>query len=210
MRYLTHRAAKDYLWSLRACYSIGLASWTETLDRLLALCQMCSPSNPARVFAERMLRLEEWPIEADWARSLYDDQQITDDSPNAFPSRLRRLSESDSSGSSVEEPPIWLYLVSSASGLGNWEFHQYDDDPYPSVPHGHKRSDHKWKLDAYQGWVFERTRQDHREPRWKIVLLWNDSKFRGFALDAIEYYIDRFPHHNDWRVGNPLRLPRRR
>ena len=101
-------------------------------------------------------------------------------------------------------------MVSSAAGLSEWEFHQYDNDPYPSVPHGHKRSNHRWKLDSYQGWVYERTRQAHREPRWKIIALWNDGKFRSFALDALAYYIDHFPHYSDWRVGNPLRLPRRR
>lgn len=207
MQHLSQRAAKDFLWATRACFSLGLSSWTETLDRLLALRDMCAPTNPSAVFAERLLKVEDWPTESNWECN--HEPPAPQGSAKRDRSSVLAWRDADASAGG-EEPPQWMYMVSSVSGLTEWEFHQYDDDPYPSVPHGHRRSNHKWKLDAYQGWIYERTRQAGREPRWKIVTLWNDPKFRDFSLDALEYYINHFPHHNDWRVANPMRLPRRR
>jgi hypothetical protein len=208
MKNPSQRAARDLLWSIRISFCIGLATWTETLDRLLALREMCAPTNPAAIFAARMLVLEEWPSESGWCERNEEPPSIGG-GPNDKSSVLP-VGDPSSPESNEDEPPRWLYLVSSASGLSDWQFHQYDDDPYPSVPHGHKRTNHKWKLDAYQGWVFERTRQVSREPRWKMISLWNDTKFRRFAIGAIEYHIGMYPCRDDWPVPNPLRLPRRR
>ncbi len=209
MQYLSNRAAKDFLWATRAAYSIGLASWTETLDRLVALRQMSSPTNPVAVFAERLIKLEDWPLESFW-EDVDSPEPNTQSEGNLTASAIRRLKDQEPPDGEGDESPYLCYLVSSASGLSDWEFHQYDNDPYPSVPHGHRRSKPRWKLDAYQGWVYERTRQDHREPRWKIIALWNDWKFRQFAIAAIKYHAETFPHRNDWRVAKPMRLPTRK
>ena len=209
MNYLSDTASKELLWAIRANFSIGLASWTETLDRFVALREMARPASPSHTFTERLLRLEEWPIESTWLEDDSDSNEGPNDE-NMTQSQIRRMPRTDSLGGGEDATTDWFYLVSSASGLRDWEFHQYDDDPYPSIPHGHKLGNHRWKLNAYQGWVYERSRQDHREPRWKIAALWNDRKFRTFALVAIEHHLESHPHHYDWRVANPLRLPRRR
>jgi hypothetical protein len=88
-------------------------------------------------------------------------------------------------------------------------FHRYDDDFFPSVPHGH-RKDARRKLDAYLGWVYSGSAQQSREPRWKIVALWNEAAFRDLARASIHYFVERHPAYVGWRVRNPLRLPRRR
>lgn len=209
MKYLSDIASKELLWAVLANFDAGLASWTETLDRLVALLDMARPGSPSCTYTERLLRLEEWPLESNWNSDDHRPNRQANDEA-ATQSHVRRMPRKDNPGGGEDGSVDWFYLVSSASGLQDWEFHQYDDDPYPSVPHGHMRANHRWKLDAYQGWVYERSRQDHREPRWKIIALWNDRKFRTFALDAIEYHLEIHPHHRDWRVTNPLRLPRMR
>lgn len=209
MKYLTRTAARDFHWAIRASFHTGIASWTETMDRVAALREMCEPASSYHTLADRLLKLEDWsPERTDWPEQ--SEQENEDSEGNGTPSRLVRTRRRADGDGYEDDPYIWQYFASSATGLSGWEFYQYDDDPYPSVPHGHKKSNSRWKLDAYQGWVYERTRQAHREPRWKIVALWNDRDFRRFALTAITYHLEHYPHHNDWPVANPLRLPRPR
>lgn len=209
MKYLSDIAARELLWAVRANFSAGFVSWTETLDRLVALHDMARPGSSTQIFAVRLLRLEGWPIDTDWGSESNEPSRQADDE-EATSSQILRMPRKDNPGSGEDSSIDWVYFASSVSGLQEWEFHQYDADPHPSVPHGHKRTSHRWKLDAYQGWVYLRSRQDHRSPRWKIVALWNDRKFRAFALDSIQYHLDNHPHHRDWPVINPRRLPRRR
>ena len=209
MKHLSHRAAADFLKATRACHAYGIASRTETLDRVLALRQMCMPTGKAALVAERLLRSEDWPIISDWSAEP-EQQQPTHAASHLLPSRLQRQQTTEAADENFDDAPDWFYLASSVSGLAEWEFHPYDIDPYPSVPHGHKKTDQRWKLDAYQGWVYERTRPNHRVPRSRIVALWNDTKFRAFALIAIRYHIDHVPYRRAWPVPNPLHLPRRR
>src|SRR5260370_41009745 len=107
------------------------------------------------------------------------------------------------------EPPLLALIAAASTGLHHWRFYQADPDPFPSVPHGHWHSDQRRKLHAYRGWVYQEDRQIDREPRWKIIALWNDEKFRSFASAAIQYYWVTFPWHR-WPVPDPRRLPRRR
>lgn len=202
MKYLSYRAARDLLEIIRFSQFTGVATWTETLDRLLALHAMCSPENTTKVSAAQILVLYEWPTEVDWP-----------DGESALASDEQERSPSSGSvnGSNVDdEPDFFHFYPSSNTGLAKWEFRPYDADPYPSVPHGHWEGRSRPKLDPYQGWVYDRTEQVRREPKKKIVALWNDRAFRQFALESIRFHLEHFDYHGDWRVENPLRLPRRR
>ena len=152
MNHLSDIAAKELLWAIRANFSIGIASWTETLDRFVALREMTPPGSPSRRFTERLLLLEEWPLQGTWLKDNSDSSTGSADE-NVTESRIRRMTREGTHGGGEDGSIDWFYLVSSASGLRDWEFHQYDDDPYPSVPHAHKLGNHRWKLDAYQGCV---------------------------------------------------------
>ncbi len=99
--------------------------------------------------------------------------------------------------------------ANASTGLAQWEFHQSDPDFFPSIPHGHFMGRRQPKLDAYVGWIYRGAEQIGREPKKKIIALWNDTTFRDFARVAIEYYIEHFPNYC-WRVADPRRLPRRR
>jgi len=98
------------------------------------------------------------------------------------------------------------FFVSGVPEARRWEFHQYDRDYFPSIPHGHRKGSIR-KLDAYRGWVYERADQVERESRKLIIALWNDNKFREFARKAILFYMSEYPRFL-WRVRQPLRLPR--
>jgi hypothetical protein len=206
MKHLTYTAAREMLAAIRLSQFAGLATWTETLDRLIALCQMCSPRNPSRQASERILKLEEWSSEGEWPQE--GDENGADVRTQRTATTLRT---SAGEVSDENDEPDYLYLYpGSHTGLAQWEFRPYDADPYPSVPHGHWLGRSKPKLDAYQGWVYEGTRQVRREPRKKMISLWNDRAFREFALGSIRFYMKHYPQHGDWRPVNPLRLPRRR
>ena len=204
MKLLSYRAAREFLDATKLSYFAGFVSWTEAMDRLVALCQMCSTKNPSGQAAARILRVEQWPSDANWPDGV-EAQNHGDESAHRPSSVRRRPGATDDED---DEPPYLYFLPASVTGLGEWEFHQYDDDYHPAIPHGHWHGMPRPKLDPYQGWVYAGSIQVRREPRSKIIALWNDAKFRDFARTAIQYYLDHYPHYTGWRVSDPLRIPR--
>lgn len=205
MKYLSPRAAADLLYIIRLSLFADLASWTETMDRLLALHTMCPPKNSTRTVVERILSLNEWPQEENW-----EEGEIASESDVQGHGTPRSTWEHGDDIDIDDEPGFLYFYPGSQTGLAKWEFRPFDADPYPSVPHGHWEARDRPKLDPYLGWVYDRTKQVRREPKKKIIALWNDRTFRRFALETIRFHLEHFPYHKDWRVENPLRLPRRR
>ena len=112
-------------------------------------------------------------------------------------------------GSGSVPPPDWVRFI--PRGLPEWEFHKGDPDPLPSVPHGHYKGKALPKLDPYLGWVCGAQRKQlDRLPKEQTRALWNDAQYRDFASAALTHFIRENPRWSGWRVGNPLRLPRRR
>ena len=48
----------------------------------------------------------------------------------------------------------FLEFLIKKSGI--WEFHKYDKDPFPSIPHGHNK-EKKQKLNVYNGIIYDIT-----------------------------------------------------
>lgn len=92
-----------------------------------------------------------------------------------------------------------------------WDFILGDPDHKPSIPHGHSNKNHQINLDPYLGHIYNMSTSANqgRETRAFINALWNDQKFRDFALKQINWFIN-FNHNFKWRVSNPHVLPRRR
>lgn len=70
-----------------------------------------------------------------------------------------------------------------------WEFHSFDDDPNPSVPHGHSL-DSKLKLSIWDGSVYD-VRTKHkvgRASKKEMRKLKSDSKFKLFVAAEREWY----------------------
>lgn len=95
--------------------------------------------------------------------------------------------------------------------LGLWVFTKSDPDSYPSVPHGHfKSQNNKWpKLNPYTGRVFTSKHQEDRQQRLtkeQMKTIWSDEKFKSFCREMIIWYQEKFPYY-DFPVRRPYRMP---
>lgn len=114
------------------------------------------------------------------------------------------------SGSAAHlEPDDDLELIFMA-----WRFTGADQDPFPSVPHGHLDSANRpWpKLNPYTGWAFKDPRNEEKSrnlSKKQMVLLWSDKRFRSFCRERVVWYMETFPKYR-FPVSNPLRMPRYR
>ncbi|RAP74377.1 hypothetical protein DL346_20055 [Paenibacillus montanisoli] len=72
-----------------------------------------------------------------------------------------------------------------------WMFHQYDVDPFPSVPHGHSIEPmNRYKLDVNTGEVYDNNRKVvGRADRKELRLLKSDRKFKALAARAREFHL---------------------
>lgn len=197
--YLSQDAALLYLNTSITAHYIGLLSQSLFLARLVALRSMCAQKDHTRAIVDHILAVEEWQISDEWIESATVGKEPQSENK---PAESIIQEQKDSDGK------IWLrFMPSGATGLSRWVFHQQDDDYFPSVPHGHLNGCSQPKLDSYLGWIYKGSMQICREPRRKIIALWNDKQFRKFATAAINYYHKKYPHYN-WRVEKFLHLPR--
>jgi len=111
------------------------------------------------------------------------------------------------------ESPLLALMSTQNGALGDvWNFTLGDPDPFPSIPHGHLKSNIKQKLDSYLGYTFDTANGNKllkRESRKYIANLWNNEKFREFSLKQINWFINKNPRYI-WRTNNPVRIPTRR
>lgn len=201
MTTLELEASDLYFELTRFHFHTEKVSWSHYLARMAALKNMCEPSDPIHRTAARTLRVEEWDVNEEWPTTEEDfDVQATatetniDDQPKPG---IRRNKKG------------YIEFLSRRKGLKDWVFHQYDADFHPSIPHGHFQGKSQPKLDSYLGWVYQGSKQISRLSRDLIIDLWNDEEFRQFAYTSVSWYKEEFRNYN-WRVSNPLLLPRRR
>ena len=96
--------------------------------------------------------------------------------------------------------------------LGVWVFTKADRDSYPSIPHGHYRSQNRaWpKLNPYTGRVFSSKHQEDKAQRLskkEMRKVWHDESFKSFCREMIVWYQEQFPYY-EFSVRRPLRMPR--
>jgi len=206
MKYLKQAAAVDY-YNL-SCWSFEsrIISYSQYSHRLGALIQMletnCELVNQIRkILVSEEVANDEWVDQVSLNEDIYDKADKGQDIVN----RVNSIGEED-------DLLIYHFHPSSNTGLNNWYFYIGDPDNFPSVPHGHFNKSSKHKLDAYLGWEYINSKQVRRVKRSKIILLWNDDKFRSFAKSAIIQFMTANPHFS-WKHRvpfSPHRLPRKR
>lgn len=200
MNYFTRQASKAYYLLSRKAYISGLIGWAHFLDRAWLARELTRERDPVHLHASRLLLAEEDTQDSQWADDECDDLRGM---------TFEIVLDNDGINEGGEDDNLILFIA-KVVGLEEWHFHQYDDDFFPSVPHGHWRNKNSPKLDSYLGWVYEGTRQTRRLNRSLIVDLWNNQDFRVFASTAVNYYLDHHPSYKGWRVFNPKKLPARR
>lgn len=193
-KYLTYKSTRLFLKLSKICYLTGSLSCSQFMERLALLRMMCSPKNPSGIYAERVLSREKIELNDVW----FDD------------AKKIGVIESSEEFKSNNEPPLLYFCSAPHTAMSHWTFHKCDDDFFPSIPHGHLQGKSQPKLDSYNGRVYQKENEIRQESRDKIIKLWNDEKFREFATQSIQYYLDKHPTYKGWRVEKPLRLPRRR
>ncbi|MBA1140682.1 hypothetical protein [Mesorhizobium neociceri] len=193
--HLKPRAADDLLRLIIGSHHHHIIGDTIYLERLSVLARIGPAKHPATQYAAATLNEHTFVLNSESFSEGEGDEGSSD---------------ADRGAGTTEVGPDedgYLHLITTAG------VHPFDDDFFPSIPHGHLRKGEWGKLDAYLGWVYEdpsnRSRQSRRIKRNSIVALWNDNTFRDFASDAIDYHLNRFPKFQ-WRVASPRKLPRKR
>lgn len=200
--YLSPVAARRYLECTRLSYVLAIIDNGILVERIATLRHLCEIDSSMYKWCSNWLEDEDFEYEILWEDDLDDkDSEVAGNQTDS----------GDSSAQSAEDDSILhLYIPKPKTGLSEWHFHPYDPDFFPSVPHGHWQGKSKPKLDSYLGWVYNGSKQIRREKRKFIIALWNDQSFRDFALSAIIFYDNTFPHYKGWRVKNQFKLPRKR
>lgn len=202
MEYLDHDAADSfYLLTVRS-YDLHLIGRSELELRLACLSGMLDPDDllfaplrgnvPPSLVHEAEL-IDEDQLEVTITREEYSERQIRQ-------SASRR---------SFPPPPVMQLVVHGVGGMKKWLFHEFDEDPHPSIPHGHEHGRDHPKCDPYTGKVYDSHRREINKERLTCktrIALWRDPKFREFALKAIIWYEDNHPYYS-FRVAHPRRLP---
>lgn len=204
MLYLEKESSELYFELTRAQFLRYELSWVHYIDRMRFLLNLCNQNDAVHEKASRILLVEEYQIDDDW---LNCEDGIT----NTITYRTDQSDDDNkkiNSGLSKDKNDEFQFL-SRKKGLTDWVFHQYDADFHPSIPHGHFQGKKQPKLDAYLGWVYRGSKQEGRLSRSLIIELWNDDEFRTFAYTSIQSYMREFPNFN-WRVADPLKIPRRK
>lgn len=208
MEYIEKDAAETFYLASLLSFERGIIGVAVFEDRMVCLAEMLDPDSKVYDEIRYMVRgelIEPTDLEEN-SDSQVDriDIELSVKTQGRLGNGLR--------GAFADQQPVINLIIHSIKGVNKWEFHQNDVDPNPSVPHGHKgRRDHP-KCDPYTGRVYDRRRNEivsERLKRKTRVALWNNSKFREFALKAIMWYEEVHPYYT-FRVPNPRRLPRRR
>lgn len=185
-------AANDYLRLTLFAFDHGLVGRTHYEARLNLLRAIAAPQDGAAHYATDLL-----------------GEHVDDEHPwfSDAEAEFEEFAPIETSGPYFDEEDQSLAFKICTGPLKDWEFHQADDDFFPSIPHGHEHGRKQPKLDVYLGWVYRKDEKVRRVDRTSIIRLWNDRDFRDFARIAINYYLDQFPRYSGWRVTDPRILP---
>ena len=73
-----------------------------------------------------------------------------------------------------------------------WRFHPYDDDPFPSIPHGHNLyGDAAYKLEVYKGDIYKGTEIHSKLKKSEHARLLADENIKELIKKAKKYHADK-------------------
>jgi hypothetical protein len=188
-------------------FEIGLISLQDYYLRLVTLYQLTNKSETLKSYISDLFG------EVDFSESEYVDVKGFDIPEN----QPKRQNKESINYQGDEDNPTLKFTTPKTGKISKWKFTKGDADFFPSIPHGHATINQKIKLDCYQGYYFNVINSNNkamsigRETRQYIIDLWNNDKFRAFAIDQIDWYLMQYPGFT-WRVPvNRIRkIPRKR
>ncbi len=210
MEFFTKEAVFTYLTLTEVSFDNYLISEADYYERLHLLKQFCDLSEIDTI-ANIEIHISDFD---EWYRFNEKREYHYNENNEKYYRSIDKREDNDNNASNAEFQgndfdPLLHFISAIAGKISKWEFHKTDSDFFPSIPHGHAIINHKIKLDAYRGYIYKNNKQTDRESRQFIIDLWNDNKFRDAARETVIYYMNTYPYFN-WRVSNPLRMPRRR
>jgi hypothetical protein len=191
---LKSEAANEFLRLTLVSYECGIIGREHFESRLRVLIDIGDAAGGAVHFVGDILGDGASSIEVSW--------------PETEGANVGKSDEVKTSGLYFDDTDQSFAFRLIAGPLRDWEFHQADDDFFPSIPHGHHLAKKRHKLYAYLGWCYNSDKQIGRVDRNSIVHLWNDRDFRKFARIAINYYLNHHSKYTGWRVVDPRILPK--
>lgn len=106
--------------------------------------------------------------------------------------------ETKEKGDTEKNSVVLYFVMHGMKDMTKWEFHEHDDDPFPSVPHAHWERKDRPKLDPYTGRAYMYLNKEDTSKRLKRkqrIELWNNVKFREFVLRALDWYMLSHQHN---------------
>ncbi|MGG3797713.1 hypothetical protein [Metabacillus fastidiosus] len=216
--YLSNEAAYDYLKASELSLEFGLIGFQEFMQRIVYLYRMVNPQTPL----SRKLKNRIVGYQTKYLVNISNDKIMEEEFANEYQQKSGRqptvhdktlTDKRTFEGKENQQKNRYDFKTSTKGIYSKWEFHKGDADPNPSVPHGHsieERKYHNYKLDSYRGLIYDNNGiYTTKEKRDFIIDLWNNDKFRDFALQAINHFILNNPKYK-FRVKNPKVLPRKR
>lgn len=96
----------------------------------------------------------------------------------------------------VEKQPHFTNLHPSEKIFGQkWFFHKGDDDPNPSVPHGHSE-DGKYKLSLWDGKIYSIQSGNvvGTASKREMKALYSNKAMQQFIMESREWYMQNHPY----------------
>lgn len=207
LKYLDAEAAETFYILSRKSLELRIIGWSDLQRRLASLLEMIDPNSSVTAALSEFVPPELLASNND------EDQAEQLEMEAIFRSGDSDIERQDIGPPRFSVPPLIMELiVAGVSGMKQWTFHEFDHDPFPSVPHGHRHGQAHPKCDPYTGLVYDGRRKavdGERLGRKTRIALWQNEKFREFALKAIIWYEMEHPYY-EFRVTHPHRLPRLR
>lgn len=201
--FISPNAARDFLRLSLLSYGSAIIGERALIQRLRKLVEFGSKEDESIAAANGIMDYLDWRFNSN---SLFDS--LRDAEP--IGSMLEESETLDSPSFRDRTDDFALHLIMNL-GPDRWDFHPFDNDWFPSIPHGHKKgSKSTVKLDPYLGLTYDGSKLCSKISKNHVVQLWNSEPFREMALRAIEFYLENHPGYKGWRVTNPRRLPRRK
>ena len=72
--------------------------------------------------------------------------------------------------------------------IGPWIFHPFDNDPKPSIPHGHHQDNPEQKLDPWTGKVWEGKKHVGSISKKEKERILSDPRFKDIARKASDHH----------------------